>query len=71
MCSCGTTVMYQKYIKGTPNRKHWFIKCNCGKFVECRKKEKAIEMYNNFDNYNKMKGYAGLYESLCTNKGSV
>ena len=46
LCPCGTTRMYQKYVKGVPNVKHWVIDCKCGKRVECKKKEKAIEMYN-------------------------
>lgn len=45
-CPCGTTEMFQAYIHGTSNRKHWFIKCKCGKRVECVKKEKAIEVWN-------------------------
>ena len=45
-CPCGTTKIYQNYISGVANVKHWFIRCKCGKFVECKKKEKAIEMWN-------------------------
>lgn len=55
-CKCGQMKMYQKYIKGTPNRKHWFIVCkNCNAFVECREKERAIEMWNSWDFYHENK----------------
>lgn len=46
-CKCGKMQMYQKYIKGIPNRKHWFIVCkNCNIFVETREKERAIDLWN-------------------------
>ena len=41
-CKCGQMEMYQKYIKGTPNVKHWVIRCkNCNAYVETKKKETA------------------------------
>ena len=52
-CKCGTMKMYQHYIKGAANVKHWTIKCDCGKHVECKKKEKAIEMWNMWDFFHK------------------
>lgn len=55
-CKCGQMRMYQKYIKGTPNVKHWFIVCkNCGGFVETKKKERAIELWNSWDFFHESK----------------
>lgn len=46
-CKCGEMKMYQNYIKGVPNRKHWFIVCNnCKISVEAKTKEKAIKLWN-------------------------
>lgn len=46
-CKCGKMKMYQNYIKGVPNRKHWFIVCNnCKISVEAKTKEKAIKLWN-------------------------
>lgn len=62
-CKCGQMKMYQKYIKGTPNVKHWFIVCkNCNAFVETKKKERAIEMWNSWDFYHENKIHTHLKE---------
>lgn len=55
-CKCGQMRMYQKYIKGVANRKHWIIRCdNCGAYVETLKKEKAIEKWNCWDMFHNNK----------------
>ena len=55
-CKCGQMEMYQKYIKGTPNVKHWIIRCkNCNAYVETKKKEKAISMWNCWDMFHENK----------------
>lgn len=55
-CKCKQYRMYQKYINGSANIKHWVIECkNCNAKVETVKKEKAIEMWNCWDFYHKNK----------------
>lgn len=55
-CKCGQMQMYQKYIKGSPNIKHWVIECkNCNAKVETVKQDKAIEMWNSWDFYHENK----------------
>ena len=55
-CKCGQMEMYQKYIKGVANVKHWVIRCkNCNAYVETKKKEKAISMWNCWDMYHENK----------------
>ena len=46
-CACGKYEIYQHYIRGSANVKHWIIRCkNCNLFVETKKKEKAIAIWN-------------------------
>lgn len=60
-CKCGQMQMYQKYIKGIPNKKHWFIVCkNCNVFVETKTKEKAIDVWNTWDLYHENKIHSSL-----------
>ena len=55
-CKCGQMKMYQKYVKGIANVKHWVIRCNnCNAYVETKDKEKAISMWNCWDMYHKNK----------------
>lgn len=58
-CKCKQYRMYQTWVKGCANRKHWVIECkNCNARVETRKKDKAIEMWNSWDFYHDNKIHA-------------
>lgn len=62
-CKCKQMQMYWKWAKGTPNRKHWVIRCkNCNAYVETVKKEKAIEMWNSWDMFHPNKIHTELKE---------
>ena len=55
-CKCGQMRMYQKYIKGVSNKKHWIIECkNCNAMVETVKYEKAVDLWNTWDFYHENK----------------
>lgn len=60
-CKCGQWEIYQTWVRGCANRKHWVIRCkNCNAHVRAKKKERAIELWNEWDIFHKDKIHTSL-----------
>lgn len=59
-CKCGQWEMFQTFVKGVANKKHWVIQCkNCNARVETNRKERAIELWNIYDLFHENKIHGG------------